>query len=387
MKQQNKVKLFLSVLVLTFFSCGKEKEVVTPAVTYTLKTANPAVKFGSLVYINSSKTPLDVASYKFLIKREFNVCQTSWFPGFYIGWNGDGDYDFKKFNENVNFLKESNITPWMHLLFGPNFYEPVWLVKGNYSAAKLESLMKAMIDNIMDSNDNKNKIEIWNVVNEVFNQNGSYRQEGTGEWDNIWLKMGMEEDKSGLTGAEKINNSHPVFIRKAFEYCRAKTTKKLEIRDYGIEALFRDNPNAPKHRAMYQLIKHLKAMNTPIDAVGIQGHLYLGQNQSLFSNFDIQQSVKRFKDLGVEVYITEMDVAFKGTMTEAKKLEQKSEYKQYVKQAVTGGVTLINTWGTYDNGEAGNWRVDESPLLWDATFKKKPAYDGVIEALRETVKK
>jgi GH35 family endo-1,4-beta-xylanase len=244
-----------------------------------------------------------------------------------------------------------------------------------------------MIDNIMESNDNKNKIEIWNVVNEVFNQNGSYRQEGTGEWDNIWLKMGMEEDKSGLTGAEKINNSHPVFIRKAFEYCRAKTTKKLEIRDYGIEALFRDNPNAPKHRAMYQLIKHLKAMNTPIDAVGIQGHLYLGQNQSLFSNFDIQQSVKRFKDLGVEVYITEMDVAFKGTMTEAKKLEQKSEYKQYVKQAVTGGVTLINTWGTYDNGEAGNWRVDESPLLWDATFKKKPAYDGVIEALRETVKK
>ncbi len=387
------------ILKLTLFVClfatmnGCKPKTVTPptppATTYYLKTANPAVKFGSLIYINSSTTPKDVAYYKEIINREYNACQTSWFPGFNVGWLGENVYELDKFNENINFMVANKITPMMHLLFGPNFYEPDWLVKNTYTNAQLETLMKNMIDKVMESNDNKNKIEVWNVINELFANDGKYRPAGKTTWDIVWNQMGYEDDQSGLTGIDKVNAKHPIFIRKAFEYCRLKTGKKLELRDYNIESNDQSNGNNFKHKGFYQLVKHMKNANIPIDAVGIQGHHEIGSIASMVSNFEIETAYKRFKDLGVEVYITELDFPSKDKvpLTEAQKLQQKSDYTNYLKQAINGGATIINTWGMYDNGEAGNWYVDQSPLLWDNNLKKKPAYDGVIKALLDTRKK
>jgi endo-1,4-beta-xylanase len=373
------------VFVLSIFSC-KETEVPAPTVPVgtTLKAANPAVRFGSLVYINSSKTPSDLGLYKSLIYREFNACQAAWFPGYNIGWLGPNKYDFTKFNENINFFSENKITPMMHVLFSTNQYEPTWLVNGNYTAAQLEELMKDMIDKIMESNDNKNKVEVWNVINELFDKNGKYQPAGTTKFDIIWNKMGYEPDKSGLSGADKINDQHPIFIRKAFEYCRLKTSKKLELRDNNIESFSTDNFFNAKHKGFYQLCKHMINSKIPLDAVGIQGHFDIGNLTPMINAFEIQQGYKRFKDLGLEVYVTELDIGSKTPSNATLLNQQKTDYYNYIKQAVKGGATIINTWGIRDNGEAGNWRIDEYPLLWDVNFNKKPAYDGALKALQDT---
>jgi GH35 family endo-1,4-beta-xylanase len=388
---KNLYVLLTCIFALTAVSCGGDDE-KTPATTTntatTLKAANPDIKIGSLIYINSSKTPTDLPKYKNLITREFNSCQTSWFPGFNTGWLAPGFYDFDRANENINYMVEAKLNPWVHLLFGPNLYEPDWLIEGanngTYNAAQLETLMKDMIDKIMESNKNKDKVEIWNVLNEVFLNDGQYRPMGKTVDDLLWAKMGYEDDQSGLTGSDKINAKHPIFIRKAFEYCRAKTTKKLELRDYSIESNNENNFNNRKHKAFYQLVKHMKNAKIPIDAISIQGHFVTGKVQEMIGSGEIQLGVKKFKDLGVLVYISELDIGTKGPVTDAQKAQQKKDYYDVVKQCVRGGATIINLWGLADEQEAGDWRVGEGVCVWDKNYVKKPAYDGVLQALKDT---
>ena len=85
----------------------------------------------------------------------------------------------------------------------------------------------------------------------------------------VFVKMGWEDDASGLSGEDKINDRHPVFIRKAFTYAAQYAAGKLELRDNTIE-----RPNR-KSRAFYQLARHLKKSGVKIDGVGLQCHFDL----------------------------------------------------------------------------------------------------------------
>lgn len=53
---------------------------------------------------------------------------------------------------------------------------------------------------------------------------------------------------------------------------------------------------------MVNLVKSLKAAGTPIDGVGIQAHLIVGEVPST-----LQANIEQFTALGVEVAITELD--------------------------------------------------------------------------------
>jgi GH35 family endo-1,4-beta-xylanase len=235
-----------------------------------------------------------------------------------------------------------------------------------------------MIDGIMESNDNKNKVDSWNVINELFEDDGTYRK------NILWLRMGFETDNSNLVGESKINDKHPLFIRKAFNYCRAKTNKKLELRDFGIES---NNPSFSgykKHRAIYQLLSHMKNSNIPIDAIGIQGHLVIGNTDLLCQNNAFKDVVAKFKALNINVYITELDIRTDGkTWNDALAQTQKENYYIFVKQAIEGGANKIDFWGIQDGADPG-WFPTEQPLLWTKTLEKKSAYFGVKQALIDT---
>ena len=75
---------------------------------------------------------------------------------------------------------------------------------------------------------------------------------------------------------------------------------KLEIREPRVEEINR------KSDALYQLIKHLLNTGVCVDAVGFQCHLRVNKTYDWDS---VQSNIKRFKDLGLEVYITEFDVS------------------------------------------------------------------------------
>ncbi|HRH59910.1 MAG TPA: endo-1,4-beta-xylanase [Chitinophagaceae bacterium] len=357
-------------------SCKKENISGTPVSSsdssdVRLKNINTKVLFGSPVNNNFTDT-----AYTNITLREFSAGQSLWYAR-YGGWLSQFTYDFTNFNAVVNWLLQNGKAAQMHMLIGPNQYMPEWLVTGTWTNAQLDTLLLRMIYAIMDANDNKNNVDVWNVVNEAFNYDNGFYQT-----DVIWNQLGWEADQSGLTGADKINTKHPVYIRKAFQYCREKTNNKLELRDYNIE---NNNPVYgwdDKHKGFYQLVKHMQNSGIPINAAGIQGHQETNNTGWLIQNNDLQTVVQKFKALGLDVYITEMDMACYNGWNSTVAQQQRSDYYNYTLQAIKGGATRIYTWGIKDGDPY--WLTYNHPLLWDETYRRKQAYFGVAQALNDT---
>ena len=90
---------------------------------------------------------------------------------------------------------------------------------------------------------------------------------------------------------------------------------------------------------MINLVKSLKAQGVPIDGVGMQGHLIVGEVPST-----LQQNIERFIALGVEVAITELDIRMALPATSALLQQQKKDYQTVIAacNAVKGcvGITI-----------------------------------------------
>lgn len=374
-------KLFIKILktaslLLLFWHCSNTKSIETPNPPddgLGLKEVNSKVVLGSSFDLENT-LPLYFETYK----KELSAGQALWFARWDNGWAAEGVYNFSTFNKRVNWLKNNNMSATATLLLGQDLFMPDWLTSGNQSGEQLDGMMKNMIDSIMETNDNKNKVDSWLVINELFEDDGTYRE------NILWRKIGWEADSSNLSGDDKINNQHPIFIRKAFEYCRAKTNKKLELRDFGIETNDTDRYNYKKHRAIFQLLKHMKNNNIPVGAVGLQGHLIIGDTEWLCKNNAFRDIVAKFKALNLDVNITELDIRTDGKMwNDALAQKQKDDYYIFVKQAIEGGANKIDFWGIQDGADPG-WFPTEQPLLWNNKIEKKPAYFGVKQALLDT---
>lgn len=364
--------LFLFSLV---FACNKDElseegdtSNPTPSEPMTLKDAAGDIWIGML-YDNSYE---DID--KTIFDREANAGQVSWYTA-WGGWSGPYAYDFSGLNEEINHLHERELPIMMHMFIGPDRYLPDWFKDRNWTNEEMEDMMKGLIQNTMQSNDNHTKVDVWNVVNEAIGWDGDY-------WDDTqWLQLGYEADASGLTGPDKVFDSIPIYIRRAFEYARLNTDKELELRDYnndGIES--RWNNSEIKTKAFYQLARHLVNSNVPIDAVGFQGHFNIDV-PATFSK--LTETTQKFRALGLEVYITEMDAeqndestAWDATISKA----QADYYYNYVTAGLEGGVKGIFTWGIRDDQDPW-WRYGENPLLFDAEGNPKDSYYAVRQAL------
>jgi endo-1,4-beta-xylanase len=199
----------------------------------------------------------------------------------------------------------------------------------------------------------KGRLAAWDVVNEPFNEDGTYRQ-------TLWYNgLGVDYIAQALTAARA-----------------ADPAAKLYINDYNVEGV-----NA-KSTALYNLVRDLKARGVPIDGVGLQAHLILGQVPST-----LQQNIQRFADLGLDVAITELDIRMQLPATEAKLAQQRTEYEAVVKACVAvTRCTGLTVWGFTDSD---SWIPDTFPgegaaTPYDENYAPKPAYYGIVTALGGT---
>ena len=283
-----------------------------------------------------------------------------------------------------------------HCLFFPNKYFPNWFWESNYNAKELDKILSSYIEKVLVTNKNGEKIDALNVINEIFDKNGNYRQSGNLSEHVKWMDMGFEEDNSGLLEEDQINQSHPIFIRKVLEKTRSLSKAKLEIRDFNIAF------GGKKADGIYQLVKHLKNSNIPIDAIGFQCHL----NANINYDYDnIYNNIKRFLEIGIDVYITELDVGMNLWGGEGKPrrkvsdvIKSDSDWENYferqnkiyynvIKTARLAGVKLISDWGFRDDVPYGNWRKDQKAWMLNKDYTKKQAYYEVLRALYETQEK
>lgn len=275
-------------------------------------------------------------------------------PGNAMKWGSveptRGSYDWAEADQIVNFAEAHGQQVRGHTLVWHS-QNPSWLTNGTWTPAQLGQLMNDHI--ALEVGRYKGRLAAWDVVNEPFNEDGTYRQ-------TLWY--------NGLgTG----------YIAQALTAARAADpAARLYINDYNVEGV-----NA-KSTALYNLVKSLKEQGVPIDGVGLQAHLIVGQVPPT-----LQQNIQRFADLGVDVAITELDIRMTLPSDSTKLTQQAADYKAVMNAcgavARCAGVTV---WGFTDSD---SWIPSTFPgqgaaTPYDENYAPKPAYYAIAEALGGT---
>ncbi|MFE9495395.1 endo-1,4-beta-xylanase [Streptomyces collinus] len=258
-----------------------------------------------------------------------------------------GGFDWAEADQIVAFAQAHGQQVRGHTLVWHS-QNPSWLTNGSWTPAQLSGLLQNHISTEVGRY--KGEIAAWDVVNEPFNEDGTYR---TGLW---YDGLGSGYIASALTWAHA-----------------ADPNAKLYINDYNVEGV------DAKSTALYNLVKSLKQQGVPIDGVGLQAHLILGQVPST-----LQQNIQRFADLGVDVAITELDVRMALPADSGELAQQAADFKSVVAACVAvarcAGVTV---WGFADSDSwvPGTFPGYGAATPYDENYAPKPAYRGLAEAL------
>ncbi|KAJ3030235.1 hypothetical protein HDV00_009003 [Rhizophlyctis rosea] len=217
----------------------------------------------------------------------------------------------------------------------------------------LETLTAAIQRHIKGVAGHYNNLAHWDVVNEVIGDNCNPR-------DSVFLRtFGNLDD----------------FVEIAFRTARQYAPNtKLYINDYNMEGEY-----ACKPEAMYALIKRLKAKGVPIDGLGAQAHMLVGQIPT-----NIIAQLQNFTSLDIDVALTELDIRATQPFTADVLAQQSRDYETVFRACLAvkrcQGITL---WGISDKYSwiPGVFSDQGAALPWDENYNTKPAYDGIVRAL------
>jgi endo-1,4-beta-xylanase len=285
---------------------------------------------------------LNEADFKSVLNREFdNVTPENEMKWASVEPNR-GQFNWSGADAIVNYAQQNGKTVRGHTLVWHSQY-PNWL--NNLSSAELRSVTQQHINTEMGRY--RGKIRAWDVVNEMFNEDGSRRQ-------SIFQ--------------QKLGDG---YVADAFRWARAADpSAKLYINDYNTEGI-----NA-KSTGLYNMVKALKQQGVPIDGIGIQTHL--ATKYGFPSSF--RQNMERFAALGLDIAITEADVRIPLPSDAAKLNTQASYYKQIwdACHAVPRCVEFT-TWGFTDRHSwvPGTFPGEGDACLFDTNLRPKPAYKRI----------
>jgi endo-1,4-beta-xylanase len=276
------------------------------------------------------------------------------------------DFNFFNCDRMLEFARSHGLLFRGHTLVW-HVANPEWLNQ-EINPNNAEQLMKEHITKVMSHY--KGKVYSWDVVNEaVAPEDG--QPEGLRK--NIWLQ-----------------NIGSDYIEKAFISAKKADPKAILV--YNEILIENDSPEASaKRKALLQLLKKLKAKNVPIDALGIQGHLW---NNDTFR--ELKPFVDEVSKLGLSIYITELDVSdtyIQGDLAKRDK-EVARLYTDFLNSIIDNpALKGIITWGWSDKyswmnrGEIpGISREDKQPLRphpVDDRFHKKLAWRAIANALNK----
>lgn len=226
---------------------------------------------------------------------------------------------------------------------------PAWL-GDDQTPAEVHALLRDHI--ALTAGRYAGRIACWDVVNEPLEEDGSFR-------DSVWYRaLGRG------------------YVTEALHCARlADPMAKLYVNDYHVEGL------CPKSDGLYALAKQLLRDGAPLDGVGFQTHLTLGQTPS-----DFAANLQRFADLGLDLAITELDIRVQLPADEISLVQQAAEYAAVVRTCLQiPRCRELTFWGVTDGL---SWIPDEHPgfgaaSLFDEAYAPKPAFYAVAQALRD----
>lgn len=315
----------------------------------TLKAAGSCTN--RLIGVGLAANRLSEASYAQIAAAEFNFVT----PENEMKWDATeptpGNFNFSAGDRIVDFATRNGMKVRGHALLWHSQL-PSWL--DELTAPELEAAIVRHVEALVKHY--RGKVIAWDVVNEAFDSSGNLR-------NTVFSRV--------------LGDS---FIELAFRTARAADPDvKLYYNEYDVESAY------PKSDGVYLLLKGLRERGVPIDGVGMQMHTRTRDEDPPVPEF--VANLDRFAALGLDVTLSEMEIRICSDGT----LElQKQRYHDVIAACVAHpGCGDITIWGIPDkysflNGNAGLECVDGGdprPLLWDDDYQKKPAYDGVLDAL------
>jgi GH35 family endo-1,4-beta-xylanase len=263
----------------------------------------------------------------------------------------DTVYDFSGGDKIVNFALKNNMKVRGHNLLWHQA-NPGWIALPNMTVEKWKALVKDHYVNVMTHY--KGKIIDWDVVNEPMDDNGQIRK-------SLWYDfLGEDYVEFALRTAREVDPD-----------------AKLYLNDYAIEEM------CPKADGFYKLVKDLMAKGVPLDGVGFQFHI----DGNFMPDFaSVNQNIKRFADLGLDIQITELDVRLKVPPTENGLNKQAKIYAELMRLMLAyKNINAYIMWGMYDKH---SWVPNAysgygAAMIIDEKGKQKPAYFAIRDALME----
>ncbi len=295
-----------------------------------------------------------------------------------------GVYDFEPADAYVDFAEKNNMFIVGHTLVWHN-QTPSWFFtdeEGNPNTPEAQiERMRSHIEAVAGRY--AGRVQAWDVVNEVIDNDGSYRP-------TTWVN-GVGD------GDEMVKNA----FKFASEYA---PDAELYYNDF--------NAWRPEKRdGIMRLVRMLQKENIRIDGVGIQGHWGLNFPKNEY----IEAAIDSFASLGVKVMITELDIDVLPLTKEGQIIGtgmfhpqfQLEEFKEFLDPYADGlpdeqqqeltdryaeifdifyakrdKIDRITFWGVHDNMSWKNgYPIPDRTnytLLYDRDKNPKPAVDAIL---------
>ncbi|KAI0260410.1 endo-beta-1,4-glucanase [Gloeopeniophorella convolvens] len=215
---------------------------------------------------------------------------------------------------------------------------PDWVTAGNFDATTLASIVTTHCSTL-----------VQHYAGKVYalNDDGTFRQD-------VFF--------------DTLNSS---YIPLAFNAARsADPNAKLYYNDFNIEG------SGAKSSALQTLVQSLQASKTPIDGIGLQSHLIVGEVPG-----DMQQNMQTLANLGVDVAITELDVRMTLPVTTALLEQQKADYKTVIEACMAVSRCVgVTVWDFTDKFSwvPGTFAGQGAACPWNEELQRKPSFDGIV---------
>jgi endo-1,4-beta-xylanase len=227
----------------------------------------------------------------------------------------------------------------------------------------------------------KGKVDVWDVVNEAFADDGSWRE------NKFYQIIGKE------------------YLELAFQFAHeADPDAELIYNDY---SMFHEG----RRNAVVDMVKDLKSKGIRIDGVGLQGHYGLRSDNPPLD--ELEKSIVAFAEAGVDVHFTELDLdvlpspdwtigadvrrsfeyrekmnPYKEGLPDSVQMAQDQrwmelfdmflKHQDQIKRVTLWGVTDLYSWKNF-------WPIPRRtnyPLLFDREYQPKPVVEEIIKAAK-----
>jgi endo-1,4-beta-xylanase len=263
-----------------------------------------------------------------------------------------------------------------------NDHNPLWLTTGNFSGPELKEILIEFVSTTVRHFETKypGRVLTWEVAIEPLSWQGQPQcvdpNDSSKPCGGFWNKIGLD---AGLDQYE--------YIRVAARTARAIVPHgKLYIQDFGAEDL------GPKSDQFFKLISQLKSENVPLDGVGFEGH-FMVESGGAFMQVPtakiLTENLNRFGNLGLKTMIASTDISILDSDVSSATLAQQAQGFRTILNACLSAQSC-EAFGTWGVGDWDSWIPKDagpaltgwgSPLLFDASYQPKPAYQAVKDEL------